>query len=112
MEHSEMKLSDILKKMDKNSLEDQDIDSDELDLQKRRYENERYRDDTKSRRYLAYWAATVVTVYLLLVFVILFMNTTCLHLSDPVMIALLGTTTVNVLGLMYIVLKGYFKIGN
>ncbi len=103
-------LDAILSNLDENSLEDQDIDSDELDLQERRYKNERYREDTKSRKKLAYWAASVVTVYLILVFIILFINHKCILLSDSVLMMLLGTTTVNVLGLMYIVLKGYFKI--
>jgi len=81
-----------------------------LDEQTKILANRRYSQDTKSRKKLSYWAATVVSIYLLLVFVILFFNAKGIYLSDTVLSVLLGTTTLNVLGLMFIVLKGYFKV--
>jgi len=74
-------------------------------------ENERYNSDTKDRKWLAKWTAWVVTIWLLLVISILYFNNNvfCLLLSDSVLIALLGTTTLNVLGLSFIVLKGHFN---
>ncbi len=109
---SDNNLESILSRIGYNSLHDQDIDSDDLDLQKKRYENLRYKEDTESRKKLAYWAATVVSIYLLCVLTILILNHQYIYLSDTVLSVLLGTTTLNVLGLMYIVLKGYFKIEN
>ncbi len=106
----EFNLESILSGIGANSLHDTDIDSDDLKLQEKRYKNERYRADTKSRKTLAYWAATVVSVYLISVLVILIINYNYICLSDAVLITLLGTTTLNVLGLMFIVLKGYFKV--
>lgn len=105
-------LESILSRIGYNSQQDQDIDSDDLDLQKKRFENQRYSQDTQSRKKLAYWAATVVSIYLLFVLVILVLNNNIICLSDTVLSVLLGTTTLNVLGLMYIVLKGYFNVNN
>jgi hypothetical protein len=84
--------------------------SDELDFdgQKNRLKLKRFSDNTENRKGLAKWTTWVVTVWLFLVLAILFFNSTFICLSDSVLIALLGTTTVNVLGLSYIVLKGYF----
>lgn len=101
-------LEDILRSTD-DSLNDIDIDSDGLDLQKKRYENKRYDQDTRTKGKLALWAAWIVSIYLAVVFFILIINKSHIQLSDGVLMMLLGTTTLNVLGLMYIVLKGYFK---
>lgn len=104
-------LSDLIANLNANTLQDQDIDSDDLTIQKKRreIENRRYEEDTRSRKILAYWAAWVVSIYILLVLAILVFNNNYVCLSDSVLSILLGTTTFNVLGLMYIVLKGYFK---
>lgn len=73
-------------------------------------EAERYSSDTKDRKWLAIWAVIVVSLWLLLVIIILLLNKLCsINLSDNVLIALLGTTTLNVLGLSFIVLKGHFN---
>ena len=96
-----------------------DLDEEEVDLleqKKLRLENKRYKADTKDRRKLAKWAKRVVVTYLITVFVILLLNETWsslfFNLSNTVLITLLGTTTLNILGLMYIVLKGYFHNKN
>ena len=103
-------LESIITKLDTNSLNDKDIDSDDLNLQQKRFEILRYEEDTNSRKNLAYWAATVVSIYLFTVLMMLLFNDSYIGLSDQVLSILLGTTTLNVLGLMYIVLKGYFKV--
>lgn len=72
-------------------------------------QNERYSSDTIDRKWLARWQATVVTTWLLAVFGILICNHATLHLSDTVLSVLLGTTTLNVLGLSFIVLRGHFQ---
>lgn len=74
----------------------------------RKNQNERYRSDTQDRKWLAEWTATVVSFWLLLVLAILMSNNS-FGLSDSVLITLLGTTTLNVLGLSFIVLRGHFK---
>lgn len=70
--------------------------------------NDRYEEDTIHRRNLSSWAAIIVSIWLFSVILILIRNTSEYKLSDAVMIALLGTTTLNVLGMMMIVLKGLF----
>ena len=102
--------SEIKSEKFKNKVEADDYNTDSQDSldQAKRYENERYREDTKGRKYLSIWAGKIVTIYLTYVAVILPLNFSYLHLSDAVLITLLGTTTLNVIGLMYIVLKGYF----
>ncbi|MCD6010459.1 MAG: hypothetical protein K0Q79_321 [Flavipsychrobacter sp.] len=88
----------------------EDIDSEtlqeQIDLKKA--QTERYKSNTKDRVWLAEWAASVVSIWLALVFIILISNSSKLHLSDTVLNVLLGTTTLNVLGLIFIVLRGHF----
>lgn len=89
-----------------------DIDSDDLNgqISQKRLESIRYGSDTKDRKWLAKWTAWTVSIWLIVVILILFLNTfLSLKLSDSVLIALLGTTTLNVLGLSFIVLRGHFQ---
>lgn len=75
----------------------------------RPYEVDRYVQDTKERRLLSHWVIGVVSVWLGLVMLVLMLNGKCgITLSDTVLCVLLGTTTLNILGLAYIVLKGLF----
>ena len=55
---------------------DLDIDSDDLKIQieKKKLENKRYLSDTKDRKWLAIWTAIVVSIWLVVVLVILFIN--------------------------------------
>lgn len=96
---------------DENSDGKEDIDSETLSEQidLKRAQTDRYKSDTKDRKWLAEWSTAVVSIWLFLVITILIKNHDSIHLSDSVMIALLGTTTLNVLGLMFIVLKGHFN---
>ncbi|WP_109831389.1 hypothetical protein [Reichenbachiella versicolor] len=109
-----MNLEDLLISLDssgKKSLEDSDIDSDSLSsqIERKKLESKRYESDTKDRKWLAIWTATIVSLWLLCVILILVKNESSkLDLSDTVLVTLLGTTTLNVLGLPYIVLKGHF----
>ncbi len=86
-----------------------DIDTNLLNNQQKLLEISRYQEDTKSRKNLAFWSVIVVSFWLIAVLLILTVNHIFMKLSDNVLIALLGTTTLNVLGLSYIVLKAYFK---
>ena len=83
-----------------------DIDSLDLKEQKR----ERYSQDTKYRKHLAIWVMWVVSIWLATVLLIITAGAIWdLPMESNVQITLLATTTVNVLGLAYIVLKGIFK---
>lgn len=70
---------------------------------------ERYANNTGLRKKLAYWAFVIVTLWLVCVMLILAYNYDRYKLSDNVLIALLTTTTANVLGIIYIVLKDLFN---
>lgn len=86
-----------------NSLDDVD------DMTMRQQRKERFSQDTRFRKYLAIWVMWIVPVWLLAVIVILILcGIEIFSLKSNVLITLLATTTVNVLGLAYIVLKGLF----
>lgn len=74
----------------------------------RQAELDRYNQDTEHRHTLSIWAAVVVSIWLVSVLLILTSNK-ALELSDTVLSVLLGTTTLNVLGLMAIVLTDLFS---
>ncbi len=110
-----MKLKNIIdnlnEKKEKLSKNDLDIDSDDLKAQveMKRLESYRYKSDTVDRKWLAIWTAGVVTLWLIAVIGILLYNKSqSIGLSDTVLVTLLGTTTLNVLGLSFIVLRGHF----
>ena len=69
----------------------------------------RYHQDTEQRLFLAKWVVWTSSVWLIAVIIILILSgCEYLKLSDIVLNVLLATTTANVLGLAYIVLKGLF----
>lgn len=72
-------------------------------------------ENTKARRRLEKWSLRVIAIYLIIVlFVVVFSYIEIPNLSiklvipEPIMIAILTTTTVNVIGLGLIVLRGHF----
>jgi len=88
---------------------DEDYDKHDIGWQKTR----RFAEDTKHRKGLVLWVKSVVSLWLTgVLFVVTFNSLLCFNLSDKVMIALLTTTTVNILGLAYIVLKGLFQLSD
>lgn len=104
-------LKEIIESSHVHKDHDMDIDSDDLYLQKlkKRLEAERYSSDTKDRKWLAVWTAVTVSLWLGGVIYILMHNDKTFCLSDTVIVTLLGTTTLNVLGLSFIVLRGHFR---
>lgn len=70
---------------------------------------DRYRKDTIHRYRLVITVMAIIILWLLCVMALLFLSLFRSRLSDAVLIALLGTTTFNVLGLAVIVLKGFFQ---
>lgn len=102
-----------------------------LDKCKELLQHQRTLEDTRARRRLEHWATRVISYYLITVFIILILsgfasviNTmicqfcgfshgfiktiNSIFLSDKVLIVLLSTTTVNIIGLGLIVLRGHF----
>lgn len=85
-------------------------DNDERPLKEQEYlHNDRFRINTIWRTRLAWWVIAIDSIWLFAILVTLW-NSKCLQLSDSVLMVLLGTTTINVLGLAYIVLKGLFNV--
>ena len=109
-----MDLENIIHSKKASNNKDLDIDSDDLKLQRKmkELEVEKFDSDIKDRKWLAKWSAVVVSIWLILVVVILFLNKCLLNLSDAVLMTLLGTTTLNILGLSFIVLRGHFGTTN
>lgn len=69
----------------------------------------RYKQNTNYRKYLALWVMIVVSLWLFLVMLIVFLyGFDIIKYETSVINILLATTTVNVLGLAYIVLKGLY----
>lgn len=82
-----------------------DVDKGTIKEQK----SERYKQNTKYRRCLTVWVMHIVPIWLLAVFALLVLcglNICSLH--SAVLSTLLATTTANILGLAYIVLRGMF----
>ena len=69
-------------------------------------EEERFKQNTNTRLILSWWVIILITLWLAFTgFVVVYKGT---ELSDAVMIALLTTTTANVIGLGFILLNGLF----
>lgn len=92
-----------------NVADNGDVDKQDLKEQKKSLKEDRYEKDTVLRCKLAYWVIIVDSLWLSVILVILFFNNRCIGLSDTVLLMLLGTTTINVLGLAFIILKGLFE---
>lgn len=101
------------------------LNAEALEAQERSAAVSRFTEDTEHRKKLVGWIKVLITVYLACIGVILFLvglydfqlalfsSVISLKfgfiLSDTVLVALLGTTTANVIGLAAIVLRGLFK---
>lgn len=69
----------------------------------------RYSDTSKLRKHSAYWVMIVVSLWLFLVVgIVLFCGFAFMNLEASVIIALLTTTTANILGLPLIILQGLY----
>lgn len=69
----------------------------------------RYSDTSKLRKHSAYWVMIVVSFWLFLVVGIVFLcGFAVMNLEASVIIALLTTTTANILGLPLIILQGLY----
>ena len=71
---------------------------------------ERYKADTKHRENLINWTKKIVSLWLIFVcFLLILNNFLNVKLDSSVLITLLGTTTLNILGLPFIILRGLFQ---
>ena len=87
--------------------EEEDFDKHGMEWQQAK----RFAEDTGHRKGLIGWVKWVVSGWLFSVlFVVTFNSLFRFGLNDGVLIALITTTTVNILGLAYIVLKGLFNV--
>jgi len=70
----------------------------------------RFLEDTRLRRHLTYIFAAIIFLWLASVVSILYFNGNVLHLnlSENVLITLLTTSSINVIGMMLIILKNLF----
>lgn len=69
----------------------------------------RYSDTSTLRKYSAVWVMVVVSVWLLVVLLILILcGASVITIQSGVLIALLGTTTANIIGLPLVLLKGLY----
>lgn len=88
-----------------DQLSNNDVDTDEMSEQRRT----RYAQDTYHRSFLVSWVVSVSSLWLFGVFLILIScGLKWIELPTSVLNVLLATTTANILGLPYIVLKGLF----
>lgn len=69
----------------------------------------RFQDNTKLRSRLSLWAFLILSVWIISVIVILFFNEAVFCISDNVLITLLSTTTINIIGIVLIVMKDIFN---
>nr|DAN71207.1 MAG TPA: hypothetical protein [Caudoviricetes sp.] len=70
---------------------------------------ERYKDTSQLRRHTGYWVMIVVSQWLFVVIcLVILVGLRSLELTDSVIITLLGTTTVNIIGLPFVLLKGLY----
>lgn len=91
-----------------------------LEMTGRLLKQQRMLDNSHARRRLEHWATTVISWYLIVVLLLIIANGVMSILvkshddfiSSGIMAAILSTTTINILGLVVIVLKGHFKSEN
>ena len=106
----ELNVLDIVRDILSNKQDDKSINqSQELVKLHRVIEN------TKARRRLETWSLRVIVVYLIIVLILVVSNylytgwfDAVMVIPENVMIAILTTTTVNIIGLGLIVLRGHF----
>lgn len=91
----------------KNDVLIDDVDQNTFSTQQQILIADRYKQDTDHRRNCVYWVLGVVSAWLLGVFALLCNHKTA-NLPEYVLITLLGTTTLNILGLPLIILKSLF----
>jgi len=92
-----------------------EVTPDAIENSRHLLEQQRMLEDTKARRRLERWATRVISWYLIIVLLLVVANgmlaafsPNTAFISSGIMIAILTTTTINIIGLGLIVLKGHF----
>lgn len=100
-----------------NSLLDVSATNENIEKCKELVHLHRIVENTKARRRLEKWSLRVIAIYLFIVlgivccnymYVPLFSGLANIQITEPIMITILSTTTVNIIGLGLIVLRGHF----
>ncbi len=114
-------LKDILEKKDSNEKKvllkngKNDIKKEDESLRKTRIENDNFETNIVLKINICNWVKCVVSLYLIFIAVILILLTFKIFgasLSSSVIIALLTTTTINILGLPLMIIKSLFPKNN
>lgn len=106
---------DLLEKV--STLLDSGITKENISYSRELVHLHRIVENTKARRRLEKWSLRVIASYLLIVLAIVVCNYASvpflsgyatIYIPKPIMITILSTTTVNIIGLGLIVLRGHF----
>ena len=96
-------------------INDNNVDENSIDICKKLVKLHRTMENTKARIRLEKWTKRVICIYLFIVFLLVLMCAIKLKicnytfiLSDTILITILSTTTVNVIGLAFILMRGHF----
>lgn len=97
-------------------LQESELSTEMLEISRKLLEQQRILENTHARRRLERWATRVISWYLIVVLVLVVSNGVTAMLagnkegfiSSGIMAAILSTTTINIIGLGLIVLRGHF----
>ena len=103
-----------------SSLSEDKLSKEFLEVTGKLLKQQRMLDNSHARRRLEHWATNVISRYLIVVLLLIIVNGIISiwvkphddFISSGIMAAILSTTTINILGLVVIVLKGHFKADN
>lgn len=102
----------------KTLLESTELTEGNMNTVKELAELQRMTENTKARKRLERWSSRLIGLYLLCVLVVVIVNYTdiygrrWLNIPDNIITIILTTTTVNIIALVVIVLKGHFFVEN
>ena len=106
-------LPDNVYNADESDWKYQEFEKKKQEVERAKQEVERIKSNTEERKKMAKWVKYVIPSWLgITAGIISSVGMELFELSEVVLCTLLGTTTVNVLGLGYIVLKGLFPNDN
>jgi hypothetical protein len=95
-----------------NSAPSEEPSSDIIDKCHQFIKLHRITENTSARRRLERWATRIIVMYLIVVLILVILNSIkkqpIIEIPNAIMITILSTTTVNIIGLGLIVLRGHF----
>lgn len=84
------------------------LDRRRIDLEKEKAHVDSLKQDIEARKRYSNKIFTLVSFWLVAILLIVALNSLCFHLTDTVILALIGGTTINVLGLFLVVANYLF----